>query len=114
MLTEFGKELRIVRLKRNKKLKDMADDLNISPSYLSSVENGKRNLTKEFVQRLFESYNFDIKEKEEIEEAYVKTVRSITISFDKNEEDLVLLFYKNFHSLSERKKLEIKNILNKL
>lgn len=113
MLTKFGKILRIIRLKRNEKLKDMAGKLKITPSYLSSVENGKKPITKEFVDRLFSFYNFNDEEKDKIKEAYVKTSHSITIPFDDKEEELCILFYKNFYNLSKNKKKEILNILRK-
>lgn len=113
MLTKFGKTLRIIRLERNEKLKDMAGKLKITPSYLSSVENGKKPITKEFVDRIFSFYDFNGEEKDKIEEAYVKTSHSITIFFDDKEEELCILFYKNFYNLSKKQKKEIKKILKK-
>lgn len=44
MLTEFGKLLRIIRINSGDTSKDMAKKLNLSPSYLSAIESGKRNI----------------------------------------------------------------------
>ena len=42
MLTALGRFLRKIRIDRNELLKDMADKLEVSASFLSAVENGKR------------------------------------------------------------------------
>ena len=42
MLTSLGKFLRKLRIDNNELLKDMAQKLNVSVSFLSAVENGKK------------------------------------------------------------------------
>lgn len=42
MATELGKTLRKIRIDRDELLKDMAEKLDMSPSMLSSIENGTR------------------------------------------------------------------------
>jgi transcriptional regulator with XRE-family HTH domain len=44
MLTEFGQYLRKIRIDCGDLLKDMADKLGVTSSYLSAVETGKRNV----------------------------------------------------------------------
>lgn len=39
MLTEFGKILRIIRINSGDSSRAMAKKLNLSPSYLSAIEN---------------------------------------------------------------------------
>ena len=43
MLTEFGKELRKLRIDNNEKLMDMAERLGKSSAFISSVEVGKKS-----------------------------------------------------------------------
>lgn len=45
MITEFGKYIRKLRIDNTVTLRSMADGMKMSPSYLSSVETGKRNIT---------------------------------------------------------------------
>lgn len=66
ILTKLGRFLRIYRINNNEILKDMAERLNISPSYLSSIENGKRNPTKKFISKLCKTYNFKSSEIDEL------------------------------------------------
>lgn len=52
MLTEIGKFLRKIRIDRNMLLKDMAQGIDVSSAYLSTIETGKRPATPEIVKRL--------------------------------------------------------------
>ena len=56
MLTQFGKELRHIRLDRDEKLKDMAEKLGVTVSYLSAVENGKRNIPDNWIEMIASEY----------------------------------------------------------
>ncbi|MDD3947051.1 MAG: helix-turn-helix transcriptional regulator, partial [Clostridia bacterium] len=40
MVTEFGKFLRVLRIQNNDTARQMAEKLNLSPSYLSAIETG--------------------------------------------------------------------------
>lgn len=52
MLTPFGKAIRKARIDYGLTLKDVADKADVSSSYLSAIENGKKPLTNEFVNVL--------------------------------------------------------------
>ena len=52
MLTDFGKELRKIRIDNNEFLKDMANKLGVTVSYLSAVENGKRDIPDEWLDKI--------------------------------------------------------------
>ncbi|WP_312887677.1 helix-turn-helix transcriptional regulator [Paenibacillus sp. 1182] len=56
LLTDFGKFCRKLRIENNELLKDMALKLEVTPSYLSAVERGKRNLPKEWKDKLLSLY----------------------------------------------------------
>lgn len=45
LVTALGVYIRSKRIARNIGLREMADKLNISPAYLSNLENGKHNMT---------------------------------------------------------------------
>ncbi len=56
MLPEFGKLLRIIRINSGDTSRDMARKLNLSPSYLSAIESGKRNIPLDIEKLLAEAY----------------------------------------------------------
>ena len=56
MLTEFGKLLRIIRINSGDSSRDMARKLGFSPSYLSAIESGKRNVPTDMEKLLSKSY----------------------------------------------------------
>ena len=52
MLTEFGQYLRKLRIDHGDFLKDMSDVLGVTPSYLSAVETGKRNVPSQRAEQI--------------------------------------------------------------
>ena len=115
MLTPFGKTLRVFRLNRGELLKDMAERLEITPAYLSAIENGKKVPTPELMAKLYKAYDLSPEQKEEIEDARARTIRMIDITFKKDVvADLGILFARKLESLSDTQRLSIKEILNRM
>lgn len=56
MLTPFGRFLRKLRIDQGELLKDMAEKLNVTPSYLSAVEVGKKAVPGGWISNLGELY----------------------------------------------------------
>lgn len=116
MITELGKQLRIIRIEKGELLRDMASTLGITSAYLSSIENGKRKPTKEFINNLLNVYRLSEIEEERIIDGFYKTVEEIRISYeDISDEklDLGLAFARKFNELSSDEVKKIKKILNK-
>ena len=67
--TKFGEFVRILRVKNHEVMGDMAKVLNTSLPFLSAVENGKKNVPIEWVDRLVEHYNLSPDEKVDLEDA---------------------------------------------
>lgn len=112
MLTPFGTELRIFRLKHNELLKTMADKLKISPAYLSSVENGKKDPTEELLLRISSAYQLTESEYVALSEARARTLKEVKVKFQNEaDEELGLLFARKLNSLSDKKRQEILNLL---
>ena len=65
-LTEFGKFLRKLRVDNGELLKDMAIKLNVTLSFLSMVETGRRNIPKKWEEEIEETYSLNLKQKEEL------------------------------------------------
>ena len=68
-VTNLGKKLRKIRIDNDEISSDMARKLEISVSYLSAIENGKRNVPKDFSEKLFKIYQLSDNDKEKILQA---------------------------------------------
>ena len=57
-MTPFGAKLRTMRKERGVLLKDMAEEIGVSPTYLSALEHGRRGRPNwVFVQRVIAYFN---------------------------------------------------------
>ena len=68
-LTEFGKAVRIARLQTDQTLLSMAEELDVSPAFLSGLENGRKKVSKKWVKQIrafFENKGYQIKELQEL------------------------------------------------
>lgn len=65
-LSEFATFCRKLRIDNNQILKDMADSLNVSSSYLSAVENGKRKIPDDWYEKISNLYHLTEDKKEEL------------------------------------------------
>ena len=116
MVTKLGRFLRMLRLDRGELLKDMADKLSITPSYLSSIENGKRNPSYDIVQKISAVYQFDPETHDQLMDAYYQTVQEIPISLNGTttaQSDLGAVFARRLNELSEADIDAIRTILSK-
>lgn len=55
-MSPFKKELQMIRVKLQITQKEMAESLCCSPQYLSLIENHKRDVTYEFLDKLLDTY----------------------------------------------------------
>jgi len=65
-LSDFALFCRKIRLDNNQILKEMADSLGVSSSYLSAVENEKRKIPEDWYEKLSTLYNLDKDKKDEL------------------------------------------------
>ena len=72
-VTAFGKILRKRRIDSSEILGDMAKRLNVSAAYLSSIENGLREIPDSFVEKISKEYGLSEAEKQELEEAQAQS-----------------------------------------
>ena len=82
MLTQFGKELRKIRLDRDEHLKDMAQKLNVSVAYLSAVENGNSRVPETWLSIIADEYHLSDNEAEKLQKLAYSKDASISISID--------------------------------
>ena len=67
-MTPFGTRLRQLREDRGLRLKDMADELGVSATYLSALEHGRRSKPNwSFIQRVIHYFNIIWDEADELQ-----------------------------------------------
>lgn len=114
MLTEFGVICRKIRIDHNELLADMAKKLKVSASFLSAVENGIKNVPKDWLQIISNEYKPTTNEQKKLSKAIDNSVTQVKMSLtDKNNEDknLILEFARKFDDLEAEDKEKIFKIL---
>ena len=69
MVTEIGKCLKLIRINTGDSLRRMSEKLGISAAYLSSIENGKRNIPDGFDELIFKVYSLSDVDMKKIKDA---------------------------------------------
>lgn len=115
MLTRFGKQLRMLRIECDQKLKDMADKLNVTVAYLSAVENGKRPVPDSWIKLIADCYDLTKDEILELQESAYENKKELKISIENAnevEKDLALSFARRFKNLSDEEMDKLQRILD--
>lgn len=116
MLTTLGRELRILRMDNQELLKDMAKRLNVTPAYLSSIENGKRTPPKGMVEQIISIYSCPDALSNKLRDAYYDTVKEVNLNISNvstGQKELGLVFARKFDQLTDKQISSIMGILNK-
>ena len=113
-LTEFGKFTRKLRIEKGELLKDMAEKLDVTVSYLSAVEVGKRNIPEKWEKKLVDAYQLNENESENLRDSIHYSKKDVKINvekLDREDKDLVLLLARKLETLDSKEKKELKSIL---
>lgn len=116
MLTEFGRILRIYRVNHGITLKDMADNLSVPSSYLSSMEMGRKNISHDFLKKLFNTYQFSEQEIHGLKESVANSGNIMKLdlrSSNREQRNLALKFARRFDTLNEDDIKRISDCLNR-
>lgn len=114
-VTNLGKKLRKIRIDNDEISSDMARKLEISVSYLSTIENGKRNVPKDFAKKLFKIYQLSDNDKEKILQAisiYSGEMRIRLDSLNEKQKELSLLYAREVGKLNDKQIEKITGYLN--
>lgn len=114
MLTSIGRFLRKLRIDHGEILKDMAEKLGVTVSFLSAVENGKKKMPSIWNQKICNLYRLDARQKEEFTAAIADTERSVEMAFDNitmERRELAVSFARKFSELDDVQVEEIRRIL---
>lgn len=116
MITEFGKELRKMRIDNNELLGDMAKNLKMTASYLSAIEIGKRPIPNDFLEKMKEVYSLTPIQEKSLEQQIELQAKLVKIDLEDATTDLRSLacsFARRFNSLSDEDIKKLSNILGK-
>lgn len=115
MSTMLGRYLKLLRSRSGELLKDMADDLSMSPAMLSSVENGKRSIPKDFVEKVTAAYSLLPEQVEELRFAIAQTKEEVAMSLkglSNEDQELAFSFARKFSELDDDSKRSLQELLN--
>jgi transcriptional regulator with XRE-family HTH domain len=115
MLTEFGQYLRKLRIDCGDLLKDMADKLGVTSSYLSAVETGKRNIPDGWVEKISHLYGLDMLEQEALQVVATNSARAVTMDLSNmapKRRETALLFARKFDAVDDSAIESIRKLLN--
>ena len=80
MLTVLGKFLRKLRIDRGELLKDMAEKLDVSVSFLSAVENGKKKMPSDWNAKICYLYELTYAQQKEFTEAIAQNEKTLDMN----------------------------------
>ena len=114
--TKFGELVRVLRVRHHEVMGDLAKVLETSLPFISAVENGKKNVPAEWVDKLVKHYNLSDIERAEMEEAIEESKVQYKIS-SKNAGNIqrrtVLAFARAFDDMDDDTALKILELLSK-
>jgi len=112
MLTAFGRFVRKIRIDTGCLLKDMADSLGVTSSYLSAVEMGKRKIPADWAEKISGIFQLDNESISELNVAVRESQQELQINLSnasKQQRDLAFAFARKLDGLDEN---EIKDIFS--
>ena len=104
MLTSVGKFLRKLRIDRGEILRDMARNLDVSPAFLSAVENGKKNMPEAWLSKIENLYSLSFAQVAELKDAMVESRETIELNIRNaslRNRQLAITFARQFDALDE-------------
>lgn len=113
-LTQLGKFLRKLRIDRSELLRHMAQKLDVAISFLSAVENGKKNMPSEWIIKLADLYSLTDDEKKKLDAAVAASEKGIGVKFaglSADEKKLSVAFARKIKSLSATEQAQLERIL---
>lgn len=114
MITSLGRFLRKLRIDHCEILKDMADKLGVSVSFLSAVENGKKRMPSAWNTKLCDLYQLTPEQKQTFTAAIADTEESLEMDFygvAVSKRELAVSFARKFSDFDEGQMEAIKRIL---
>lgn len=114
MITAFGKALRKIRIDKGEVLIDMATRLEVSSSFISALETGKKNIPAEFIEKVIHSYSLGDRDADTLKTAAKDSITAIKIGLSKADQpqrEAALIFARDFNNLTDETAEQIIRLL---
>ena len=114
--TSFGEFVRILRIKNHEVMGDMAKILGVKVPFLSAVENGKKNVPKEWLDIISKHYSLSEDEESELKEAIEESRTHCKIPMEKagiTQRRAALQFARSFDEMDDETATKILELLSK-
>lgn len=112
--TRFGEEIKKIRIKHHEVMGDMAKVLNVSVPFLSSVENGKKNVPDAWLDVISTHYSLTKEEKLNLQNAIEESKTQIKINLmnsSPSKRQMAIQFQRSFSDLDEETINKISELL---
>ncbi len=115
MLTPFGKEIRKIRIDNDMKLSEMAEKIDVTPTFLTAVETGRKSVPRNFPERVVRALGGDQAMMDVLTSAaeLSRNVYKVVTGRGSNDRDreVAALFARQFPDMPDAKKDQILKIL---
>lgn len=114
--TKFGEFVRILRIKCHQVMGDMAEVLDTSVPFLSAVENGKKNVPNDWVDKIVLNYRLSEAETDELREAVEESKMQYKITAGNagiTKRKAALQFARSFDNMDDETATKILELLSK-
>ena len=117
MKTKLGEYLRTLRLSNQQILKDMADILGVTSSFLSAVENGKKKMPETWYSVFQREYSLMDDEIDDLKQLAMESQNSIALDLRNSSsasKQLAVSFARQFNDMDEETSMQILSFLKEL
>ncbi len=114
--TKFGEYVRILRIKNHEVMGDMAKALGTSLPFLSAVENGKKNVPKDWIEKLVEHYQLSNEEQIELKKSIEESKTQMKLNLINSsscQRKAAIQFARSFDGMDDETALKIVKLLEK-
>ena len=108
--------LKIIRVNNNEMLMEMAKKLDVSSTFLSAIENGKKKVPDDFKDKLCANYSLSDDEIKELNEGIVINNDRVDLNLSElsgPKKELAISLGRSFDTLSDEAVDELLNIISK-
>lgn len=112
MVSAFGRLLRILRVKNDEVLGDMATKIGVSIAFLSKVENGLAKPSDKIINGVIENYVLSEEEKEQLRLVAKQDILIDLSDLDLKKRKLTMYFAQAVSNLNDKQVEQIDEILN--
>lgn len=114
--TKFGEFVRVQRIKHHEVMGDLAKVLNTSLPFLSAVENGKKNVPQEWVEKLKKHYALTDSEMDELVQSIEESrtqYKIKTLNASETQRKTAMAFARSFDDMDDDTARKILELLSK-